>query len=295
MTYEIDNAVNLDQHSCFKNPDTYPDFQEHLKIFKKQLVKMVDNGESKTFYKFGDGEHYFLNRTHVGTASPGNRDLSKSYDEIKHEEFVDGVCKNDFITVEIYPENRAYFSALYPERKIDFPAEYSYGLVANKWLTKTFAGDLGIIGAKEKIDLIKIMMTKKEYQNYLGIDKFEDYINIPQKFVCDDIDETERIVANQLEKSKSKIFLLGIGLVKSALLHRLKKYKDAIFLDVGSSIDALAGIIDHDRPYMGEWKNYRISGYDYSKLDTSVDYPHGEIVFDRDMDDIKRINALTRF
>ena len=282
--YFIDSAVNLDPHNCFKNKDTYPDFQEHLKIFKKELVRMVNNNESKTFYKFGDGEHYFLNRAHVGTANPGNRDLSKSYDQIKHEEFVDGVCKNDFITVEIYPENRAYFSALYPKRKIDFPAEYSYGLVANKWLTKTFSGELGIIGAGEKIGLIEKMMTEKEYQDYLGIDKFEDYIHMPQKFVCDDIDKTERIVAKQLEKSKSKIFLLGIGLVKSALLHRLKKYKDAVFIDVGSSIDALAGIVDHDRPYMGNWKNYRINSCDYSRLDTSVDYPNGRIVFDRKME-----------
>ena len=277
--YFIDNAVNLDPHKCFKNKDTYPDFQEHLKIFKKELVRMVNNNESKTFYKFGDGDYYFLKKQAVGSATPGKRALSKGYSDIKHHEFVNGVCKNDFITVEIYPENRAYFSALYPKRKIDFPAEYSYGLVANKWLTKTFSGELGIIGAREKIDLIEKMMTEKEYQDYLGMDKFEDYIHMPQKFACDNIDETERMVGEQLKKSSSKIFLLGVGHVKSALLHRLKKYKDAVFLDVGSGIDALAGIVDHDRPYMGNWTNYKVYNYDYSKIDTSVDYPNGGIVF----------------
>ena len=55
--------------------------------------------------------------------------------------------------------------------------------------------------------------------------------------------------------------------MKSALLHRLKKYRDAVFLDVGSGIDALAGIIDHNRPYMGKWVNHRVHGFDYDSLD----------------------------
>ncbi len=66
------------------------------------------------------------------------------------------------------------------------------------------------------------------------------------------------MVGEQLEKSTSKIFLMGMGHVKSGLIHRLKKYTDAVFLDVGASIDAIAGIIDIDRPYAGDWINYQI-------------------------------------
>ena len=66
------------------------------------------------------------------------------------------------------------------------------------------------------------------------------------------------MVASQLMKSTSKIFLMGMGHVKSGLIHRLKKYRNAVFLDVGASIDALAGIIDVDRPYAGDWTNYQI-------------------------------------
>ena len=40
-----------------------------------------------------------------------------------------------------------------------------------------------------------------------------------------------------------------------------------MFLDVGTGIDALAGIIDHGRPYMGDWINHRISGFNYGLLD----------------------------
>ena len=43
---------------------------------------------------------------------------------------------------------------------------------------------------------------------------------------------------------------------------------DAVFLDVGASIDALAGIIDIDRPYAGDWTNYQI---DESELYEGVD------------------------
>ena len=101
-------------------------------------------------------------------------------------------------------------------------------------------------------------MEAPQYQEYLGLEKFEDYIPLPQKFACDDLEATEKMVASQLMKSTSKIFLMGMGHVKSGLIHRLSKYRNAVFLDVGASIDALAGIIDIDRPYMGDWTNYQI-------------------------------------
>ena len=134
-------------------------------------------------------------------------------------------------------------------------------------MTNTFGDSIGVIGAGPKIKLIQQLMQSEEYQEYLGLEKFTDYIEIPQKFACDDIDETERTVGEQLSNSSSKIFLLGIGHVKSALLHRLKKYRNAVFLDVGSGIDALAGIIDHNRPYMANWTNYRTTNFEYGSLD----------------------------
>ena len=265
--YKIENATNIDDDPCFAMPEIYPNFQSEMMRFKQLLIDLVEEGKPKTFYKFGDGDYYFLKKQPVGSATPGKRALSKNYNDIKHEEFVSGVEKNDFITCELYPRNRAKFIELYPNKKIDFPAEYGYGLVANRWLTRQFAGKIGLIGAHDKINLIQSMMSITEYQEYLGLEKFTDYIRIPQKYACDDIDATEKMIAEQLEKSNSKIFLLGIGHVKSALLHRLKNYSDSVFLDVGTGIDALAGIIDHGRPYMGDWINYRISGFNYGLLD----------------------------
>lgn len=266
--YKIEGAVNLDNNCCFDVEKTYPNFQKELEIFKDLLITLVNTQQSKTFYKYGDGDYHFLKKQEVGSATPGKRALSKRYDEINHDQFIEGSLKCDYYTCEIYPENRERFSQVI-SKKIDFPAEYGYGLIANKWITKTFSGNIGIIGADSKVNIIKNLMKYSEYQEYLGTKKFEDYVILPQKFACDDIDATERMVGEQLKGSKSKLFLMGMGHVKSGLIHRLKKYTDAVFLDVGSGIDALAGIIDIERPYFGDWTNYQIND---PELYNNVDY-----------------------
>ena len=255
--YKIEGTINNDQNPCFHDETIYPKFQEELEEFKHLLIELVYLNEPKTFYKFGDGDYYFLNKIPTGSATPGRRALSKSYDEINHDAFVKGAQECDYYTCEIYPENRVNFIDVI-QRRIDYPAEFGYGLVANKWLLKTFAGQIGLIGAGLKLNIIKNLMEAPQYQEYLGLEKFEDYISLPQKFACDDLEATEEMVASQLIKSTSKIFLMGMGHVKSGLIHRLSKYRNAVFLDVGASIDALAGIIDVDRPYAGDWTNYQI-------------------------------------
>ena len=255
--YKIEGTINNDQNPCFHDETTYPQFQEELEEFKHLLIELVYLKEPKTFYKFGDGDYYFLNKIPTGSATPGRRALSKSYDEINHDAFVKGAQECDYYTCEIYPENRVNYLDVI-QRRIDYPAEFGYGLVANKWLLKTFAGQIGLIGAGLKLNIIKNLMEAPQYQEYLGLEKFEDYISLPQKFACDDLEATEEMVASQLIKSTSKIFLMGMGHVKSGLIHRLSKYRNAVFLDVGASIDALAGIIDVDRPYAGDWTNYQI-------------------------------------
>ena len=268
--YSIEGTKNFDENPCFWSKDTFPPFQEGLENFKETLIDLVDRGESKTFYKFGDGDYFFLRKIPNGSANPGRRAIGVSYDQLSnHHEFVEGVPKNDFFTCEIYPENVSKFQEIYPNIMIDYPAEYGYGLTANRWLVKKFAGKIGVIGAHEKIQLIKHLLSFDEYQKYLGIEEFNDYISIPQRFACDDLDATEEMVAKQLAKSSqdTKIYLLGIGHVKSGLLHRLKKHKDAVYLDVGSGIDALAGVIDPGRPYMGAWKNHLSKQFSYESLD----------------------------
>ena len=268
--YHIPGAINLDPNECFNNPGSYPNFQEELEKFKSLLTSLVESGDSRTFYKFGDGDYCFLKKLAVGSAMPGKRALGIPYSALSnHGEFVDGVIHNDFVAVELYQENRERFLELYPDTTIDYPAEFGYGLVSNKWLLHKFAGKISLIGAYEKLALINYLMQKQEYQDYLGLEQFNDYVCIPQRFACDDLDAVEKVVAKQLASSndETRIFLLGIGHVKSGLLHRMKKYKNAVFLDVGSGIDALAGIVDFKRPYMGGWTNYRMREFNYGLID----------------------------
>ena len=77
------------------------------------------------------------------------------------------------------------------------------------------------------------------------------------------------MVKEQLEKANNEtfIFLYGVGHVKSGLIHHLPKFKNAIYLDVGAGIDAIAGIIDPERPYAYGWNNYRMKNYNYSGID----------------------------
>ena len=58
--YKIEGTLNNDHISCFHDKTTYPIFQSELVEFKDLLDRLVRDSESKTFYKFGDGDYYFL-------------------------------------------------------------------------------------------------------------------------------------------------------------------------------------------------------------------------------------------
>ena len=137
--YKIDGTTNLDPNPCFSNQNTFPQFQEGLGIFKSHMKQLVDDKESKTFYKFGDGDYYFLKGQSVGSASPGKRALSVPYNQINHDKFISGAQLNDYYTCEIYPENISKFNEVI-QKDISYPAEYAYGLVANRWYFKEFSG-----------------------------------------------------------------------------------------------------------------------------------------------------------
>ena len=268
--YKIKGADFLNPPSEYLDKESYPNFQKKLEEFKSLLTEQVENNVGASYFKFGDGDYYFLNKQPKGSAKPGNRALSKGYWRINHKEFVNGSKENDYFMCEIMKQNKKYFYELF-SKDFDFPSEFVYGLLSNKWLLKSFKNQIGIIGAKEKIEIINELMKKREYQEYLGIDKFNDYIVIPQKFACDNLKKTREQVKKQLTNSTSKIFLLGVGHVKSGLNHLLPEYNKAVYLDIGSGIDALAGIIDKERPYFNGWKNYKLKNQNLYK---NIDYLH---------------------
>ena len=279
--YNIEGTINTSQDEQYLNPNILPclDFYEKLELFKLNLVNEVNNKDCKTYIHFGDGDYYFLTKQAVGSATPGKRALSVPYNQFDIGPYREGFIQNDYICVELISQNRNNYHSLYPNRKIDINTEYLYALVCNKWFTKTFNGKIGLIGAEPKLKIIQELIKQKQYQDYLGLEKFEDYIYIPQKFACDDINKTEKIVAEQLINSKSDIFLLGVGHVKSALLHRLKKYKKAVYVDVGVGIDCYAGMVDPERPYANGWSNFKLNNYDYSGIDYLNFNDKGRVIY----------------
>ncbi len=147
------------------------------------------------------------------------------------------------------------------------PLEVVYALVSTKWIFKNFKNEIGIIASENKIKVIQELMKINEYREYLGIENFTEYIAVPEKGAANDILSLSQKIGDQIKNSNTKIFLLGVGSSKIALMPLLKHYKDAVFIDVGAGIDAIAGIVCQDRPYFAEWVNYRIEGYDYSSID----------------------------
>jgi len=284
--YSIDGTKNLNlklyKHEKLITDRPYKNFIGEYEIFKTQLINQFNNSQNITYIHFGDGDYFFLRKKPVGSATPGKRALSIPYEKFDITPFLEGFNKNDYICIEVLKHTLLdKYNTLFPNNimngkgeKVNYksnnkciPTEFLYGIISSKWVFKQFSGSIGIIGADKKLDLIKKLMEHKEYQEYLGIEKFNDYINIPQKFACDNLEKVKKKCEDQMKKSTSKIFLVGIGHIKSGLYHHLKTYKNAIYLDVGAYIDAIAGLIDYKRPFAAGWINYKLKNYNYNQID----------------------------
>jgi len=266
--FRIDNTTFINHNDVYDDPDVYPDFQYKLEVFKDLITNNKKENIAKTYFKFGDGDYYFLKKESFGSATPGRRALRKPYYLLPHKKFVKGSLLNDYYLTKIDKLHQEMYKELF-KKEMDFPSEFVYGLTSNKWFLSKFKNDIGIIGADKKLEVIQMLMENDEYKNYLQLDNFSDYITIPQKFAVDKINQIKKQVKKKLEKSTSKIFLIGVGHVKSALLHHLPEYKDAQFIDIGIGVDALAGIVNNERPYFGNWRNYRIKD---SKIYEEIDF-----------------------
>lgn len=279
--YKIERTLHLKPNNDYNSKDLYPNFQEKILEFQELLAKNIQEKIPTTFYKFGDGDYYFLKKKAIGSAKPGSRALSKPYFLINHSKFLERSALNDYYTTLLPKMHTQMFFEIF-NKSFDFPTEIVYGLLANKWLLNNF-NEIGLIGADKKLELVDKLLDFDEYKEYLGIPEFTDYISIPQKYACDNLSKTLKNVEKQLVNSKSKLFLVGVGHVKSGLLSELKKIKNAVFLDIGVGIDALAGIVNIKRPYFGLWNNFQIKNDSiYKDLDILINDSsgsHGQVRF----------------
>lgn len=268
--YLIFDTEYLNPNKEYDDENLYSEFQNKLEFFKTDLLKNIYSDIPKTYYKFGDGDYFFLNKVPRGSAKPGKRAIKKPYFMINHRLFVKGAIQNDYY-MSLIPKIHTDMFEDYFKKSFDFPSEFVYGLTANRWLTSSTSPKIGLIGADIKLEIISNLMNKQEYREYLGVNEFTDYISIPQRFACDNFNKVYKNVSMELEKSSSELFLLGIGHIKSGLLSRLKEHSNAVFLDIGVGIDALAGVVNLTRPYFGNWTNFQLKNQKiYSKVDYLV-------------------------
>lgn len=295
--YKIDGASNIHEEQnegAYLDPNFWPNWNETINNFKLLLIDKNKKKEHFTLLRLGHSEMSAfligLNiNQHVGNFKGRQSNyntlpqetLIKMFKSINNANNISTQIGYDFKNwietlmnfVEYYNKTKSvkgaeliqYNNSL-PRKKmneiIDLPLEIIYGIIANKWLLKTFNNKIGLIGACEKLNCIKKLMEYKEYQDYLETDAFIDYIVIPQKAALD-LDSLENNIENEIKNSNAEIFLIGAGVSKLKFFHLLNKY-NKIFIDVGHGIDLLAGFGDISRPYCGNWQNYRVKQQKYN-------------------------------
>ena len=62
-----------------------------------------------------------------------------------------------------------------------FYLESVYALVSSRWVFRNFPNGICLVGGSEKIKLVKELMKYEEYRTYLGIEKIDTFIEIPEK------------------------------------------------------------------------------------------------------------------
>jgi len=128
--YNLEGTVNIHSSSAYRDSRYFARFEPTYEDFKNNLELLVDSNTSTNFYKYGDGDYYFLKGEENGSARPGKRALSKSYSEIDLPRFQEESRKMDHYLCEIPDDDRIRFAETFPDKIISFPAEYSYGVVA---------------------------------------------------------------------------------------------------------------------------------------------------------------------
>jgi hypothetical protein len=304
--YKINGTsnINKEQHSdCYTDENFWPTFQNDMEKFKKNIIDSNTNNKSMSVLRMGHAEHCLFNLL-VPYPKKGKiivkgilpRHYTKQQSKETWIKMLESIGSSDYITTQIgrdfekwicdlihYKDiyiqfkqtnsinklfnNPIYFSQNYKNEKMDMPLDIIYGLLANKWFLKIFKNQIGFIGNKGKLDIIKNLMKHDEYKKYIENDHFLEYIDIPQRCALED-DTIETRIFETVKNSDCKVYFIGAGASKLKFFYNLKKIKpNGIFIDIGHGLDAIAGIADYERPYFGSWQNYKMKNYDYSKID----------------------------
>jgi hypothetical protein len=280
--YKIEGTSNIEPEQLYgpeyNDPIFYPRFQEKIVWLKELLIKYTNDKKGLVILRVYDGEFNFLKKLAIGNGPV--RHYSRPLTDEFVNKFKEGVYKVDYVSVQLNINMLQIYKSIFPERPVDFPMDIIYGLVANRWILKTFKNRIALVGGSEKIQLIQKLMEYPEYRSYIENDYFTDYIEVPERFSSDNPEALIANIGNKIKNSQADIFLFGIGVAKMAIAWQFKQYKEAVFLDIGCGMSALAGTCGIDRPYFGSWINYRLKNYNYSGVDPmDFNEQNGNVVY----------------
>ena len=129
-----------------------------------------------------------------------------------------------------------------------------------------FVSDILIVGQQEKVAAINILSGYKQYRDYLGIESFCGYVGVPKIGAADNESLIISNIKDECKQKNPKVILLGIGSSKLYVLPRIQEFSNAIVIDIGAGIDALAGVVSQGRPYFSDWVNYKSNKIDYDSM-----------------------------
>lgn len=240
--------------------------QKHCDALFELIVDKVKSKTPYTIIRASDGEAFFLNKQLKGNGPTRHFTADEALTDEKIAPFREGFLKCDSRHIEMYRNLQSKFQKIYGRNVFSkIPFECLYALIANRKLLK-LPYRIGLIGADNKMEIIRRMMEFPQYQEYVGRNAFQDYISVPERGTSNDPEGLLKQIQSNL-KPDIDIYLVGIGIAKLAVMHRFTEASNAVFIDVGAGISALAGCVSDGRPYYADWINYRLADFDYSKID----------------------------
>ena len=147
-----------------------------------------------------------------------------------------------------------------------FNIETVYALISSRLIFRMFVSDILIVGQQEKVAAINILSGYKQYRDYLGIESFCGYVGVPKIGAADNESLIISNIKAECKQKNPKVILLGIGSSKLYVLPRIQEFSNAIVIDIGAGIDALAGVVSQGRPYFSDWVNYKSNKIDYDSM-----------------------------
>jgi hypothetical protein len=245
--------LNYIPNNMFQNK-----FNELLNLIEDKL-----NTKSPfSVIRAGDGEAYFLRGKYIGNVS--RRHLTKSTSKINSKLWKERYLKNDLLCYDANRDLRLLWIPIVGSdiKKNYFPLHAVYALIATKKLFPIIQNrKVGLVGGQNKLKLIQNLFNFSEYRDYLNLSHVNSYIPVPEMGACNDPDRLLSDIISAAKANPCDIYLVATGIFKIYMMSVLRDELNCVVIDIGSGMDALAGVIPKDRQCFGSWINFKDSTF----------------------------------